>query len=157
MSTATQTQFLAKKLMESGAFMPSTANGDFYNQVMPGGSINAPSMLAFAPQGQMTASGAAPMAAPVDGGAALQPAPGVMDASGMAAGAQPVASQANLVAAPPMPHPVPVEAPQTYVIRKGDTLTKIAKRLGTTVKALALANGIKNPNKIIAGRTLRIG
>jgi len=144
--------------MQSGAFMPSSANGDFYNQVMPGGAINAPSMLAFAPQGQMQASGAAPMASPVDGSTMLQPAPGMMDASGQAIPPQPVAGQANLVAAPPIPHPVPVKPDvQTYVIRKGDTLTKIAKRLGTTVKALALANGIKNPNKIIAGRTLRIG
>ena len=141
--------------MQSGAFMPSSANGNFYNQVMPGGAINAPSMLAFAPQEQMQASGAVPMPA-IEGSAMLQPAPGMMDAGGQAI--QPVAGQANLVAAPPMPHPVPVKPDvQTYVIRKGDTLTKIAKRLGTTVKALALANGIKNPNKIIAGRTLRIG
>jgi len=41
-------------------------------------------------------------------------------------------------------------------IRKGDTLSKIAKQYGTTVSALSSANGISNPNKITAGRTLNI-
>lgn len=44
-----------------------------------------------------------------------------------------------------------------YTIKKGDTLTGIAKRLGTTVDALAKANNIKNPDKIIAGKTLNLG
>jgi len=44
----------------------------------------------------------------------------------------------------------------TYTIRSGDTLSGIAARHGTTVSALARANGISNPNLIIAGRTLKI-
>ena len=44
----------------------------------------------------------------------------------------------------------------TYKIQKGDTLSGIAKKHGTTVDALASANGIKNPNLIIAGNTLNI-
>lgn len=44
----------------------------------------------------------------------------------------------------------------TYRIQSGDTLSRIARRHGTTVDALAKANNIKNPDLIIAGRTLRI-
>lgn len=43
-----------------------------------------------------------------------------------------------------------------YVIRSGDTLSAIAQRLGTTVQALAQANGIANPDRIQAGATLRV-
>ena len=51
----------------------------------------------------------------------------------------------------PMQRPV---TPDTYLVRKGDTLTAIAKRYGTTVKALMAKNPqIKNANKIVAGKT----
>lgn len=44
----------------------------------------------------------------------------------------------------------------TYKVKKGDTLSGIASRYGTTVSALASANNIKNPNLIYAGNTLTI-
>ncbi len=44
----------------------------------------------------------------------------------------------------------------TYRIRSGDTLSGIAARHRVTVAALASANGIRNPNFIRAGATLRI-
>lgn len=44
----------------------------------------------------------------------------------------------------------------TYTIKAGDTLAKIAAQLGTTVQALASANGISDPNKISAGKTLTV-
>jgi hypothetical protein len=44
----------------------------------------------------------------------------------------------------------------TYVIQSGDTLWKIAQAFGTTVDALASANGIANPDLIYAGATLII-
>jgi len=43
-----------------------------------------------------------------------------------------------------------------YRIKWGDTLSQIAQRYGTTVSRLAQTNGIKNPNLIYAGATLRI-
>jgi murein DD-endopeptidase MepM/ murein hydrolase activator NlpD len=43
-----------------------------------------------------------------------------------------------------------------YTVRRGDTLTTIAARNGTTVKALADANGIRNPNLILIGQELSI-
>lgn len=44
----------------------------------------------------------------------------------------------------------------TYVIKKGDTLSGIAKKFHTTVKELARKNNIKNVNKIYAGDVLKI-
>ncbi|MFG2227900.1 LysM peptidoglycan-binding domain-containing protein [Streptomyces sp. NPDC048644] len=41
-------------------------------------------------------------------------------------------------------------------MRSGDTLSGIAVRNGTTVTKLAGANGIKNPNRISAGQTIKI-
>lgn len=44
----------------------------------------------------------------------------------------------------------------TYVVRAGDTLNGIAARFGVSPAALALANGISNPNKIYIGQRLTI-
>lgn len=44
----------------------------------------------------------------------------------------------------------------TYRIKKGDTLSGIARRYGTSVSALAKANHLRNANVISAGRTLTI-
>lgn len=43
-----------------------------------------------------------------------------------------------------------------YIVKKGDTLTKIAKKYNTTVDALVKANNIKNPNLIKVGQKLTI-
>ena len=43
-----------------------------------------------------------------------------------------------------------------YTIQKGDNLSTLAKRFGTTVAKLAASNGIKNPDRIIAGKSLVI-
>ena len=44
----------------------------------------------------------------------------------------------------------------TYTIRKGDTLSTIAKKYKTTAAAIAKANGIKKPNAIQQGQKLKI-
>ncbi|HEX8535822.1 MAG TPA: LysM domain-containing protein [Cystobacter sp.] len=43
-----------------------------------------------------------------------------------------------------------------YKVRSGDTLSAIAARYNTTVAELAKSNGIKNPDKIAAGQTLKV-
>lgn len=43
-----------------------------------------------------------------------------------------------------------------YKIQRGDTLSGIAKKYGTSVSELAKLNGIKNPNLIITGNTLKL-
>lgn len=43
-----------------------------------------------------------------------------------------------------------------YTIKRGDTLTKIAKKFDTTISAIVSLNNIKNPNLIYAGKTIRV-
>lgn len=43
-----------------------------------------------------------------------------------------------------------------YIVKKGDNLTKIGKRYGTTVKKLKDDNNIENANKIYVGQKLII-
>lgn len=43
-----------------------------------------------------------------------------------------------------------------YVVQRGDNLTRIARTFGTTVAAIAAANGITNPDFIREGATLSI-
>ncbi|TEU10432.1 MAG: LysM peptidoglycan-binding domain-containing protein [Anaerolineales bacterium] len=67
----------------------------------------------------------------------------------------------------PSPTPVQVEPIATppppvvtegcyYVVRRGDTLFSIARRFGTTIGAIAQANGLSNPRYIRAGQRLII-
>jgi LysM repeat protein len=45
----------------------------------------------------------------------------------------------------------------SYTVRSGDTLSSIATSYGTTVAALAAANGLANPDLIYAGQVLSLG
>jgi LysM repeat protein len=56
----------------------------------------------------------------------------------------------------PVPGPIPGPQPTIYIVQPGDTLSGIAWRFGTTVWALAQANGIWNPNLIYVGQRLYI-
>ena len=44
----------------------------------------------------------------------------------------------------------------TYTVKRGDTLSAIAARYGTTVSRLVKDNGIKNPNLIYPGQNIKI-
>ena len=50
----------------------------------------------------------------------------------------------------------PEDKKEYYIVKKGDTLTKIAKKYKTTVKQLAKWNNIKNVNVIKVGQKLRV-
>ncbi len=57
--------------------------------------------------------------------------------------------------------PAPTQTPSptgsvTHVIQRGENLFRIALRYGTTVQAIASANGIANPSLIHVGQTLTI-
>jgi len=47
-------------------------------------------------------------------------------------------------------------AQRTYTVRRGDNLFRLSLRFGTTVQAIAEANGILNPNLIYVGQVLVI-
>jgi hypothetical protein len=67
----------------------------------------------------------------------------------------PAATPSPTVVATPTPEPtaVPAPTPQVYVIKEGDTLTKVAQANGLTLDELLAANQdtITNPNRIAVG------
>ncbi len=50
----------------------------------------------------------------------------------------------------------PPSTSTVHVVQRGETLASIARRYGTTVAAIAAANGLRNPNFIWVGQRLRI-
>jgi membrane-bound lytic murein transglycosylase D len=66
---------------------------------------------------------------------------------------QPTVTLASL---PPAPKEETVARNASVKIRKGDTLSKIARRNGVSVTALARENGLSTKSKLIAGRSLRL-
>jgi len=56
----------------------------------------------------------------------------------------------------PVSTPAPDPGPRIYIVQPGDTLSAIAWCFGTTVWAIAQANGVWNPNLIYVGQTLYI-
>ena len=95
---------------------------------------------------------------------------------GLVAGAGSPSPQATLAAALPTPTPSPVPTPvpsaaaspvltpapsptqpaRTYKVKRGDTLSGIAARFGTTVRVLIDLNDIKNPSRIPVGAVLEL-
>lgn len=59
-------------------------------------------------------------------------------------------------AAKPVSNKKPVKTETVYTVKKGDTLSEIAQKYNTTVKALQSLNNIKDPNKIYVGQKLKI-
>ncbi len=55
---------------------------------------------------------------------------------------------------PPPPVADPVAPGATYTVAKGDTLSAIASRFGTTVAALMTVNNISDPDRIMLGQKL---
>ncbi len=76
---------------------------------------------------------------------------------GGSAGATPTPAATEQVTSEPEPTVPPAPTPQVYVVAKGDTMSKIAKKFGLTVEELMTANPqIKNPNKIAIGDQITI-
>lgn len=75
-----------------------------------------------------------------------------LEKAGLAASAQPAPQQNGTK----KPGAEAAAGEQTYTVKAGDTLSKIAGKYGTTYQTLASYNGIANPNAIRAGQVIRI-
>jgi hypothetical protein len=75
------------------------------------------------------------------------------DDGGGGGGSATPSPSAPIVDASPSPTVVPAPTPQIYIVRSGDTMSKIANRFGVSVDALIEANKdtIKNPDLIAIG------
>lgn len=61
----------------------------------------------------------------------------------------------GVVVPPPVtPPPAPVQPADTWTVRPGDTLSRIASAWHVTVSAVAVANGIANPDLIYPGQVI---
>lgn len=69
-----------------------------------------------------------------------------------------IAERVNALLCPPEAPTAPKEetAEIVYTVKKGDTLSGIAKKYGTTYQKLAEYNGIDNPNIIHVGQKIKI-
>ena len=56
----------------------------------------------------------------------------------------------------PQPTPVTPSDAETYTVKSGDTLGKIAQAYSTTVDTLVKLNGISNPNLIFVGQVIKL-
>lgn len=69
-----------------------------------------------------------------------------------------IAAEVNrrLVVADTAPDAGAAQGVTVYTVKKGDTLSQIAAKYGTTYQAIAAYNGIKNPNAIRVGQKIKI-
>ena len=66
-------------------------------------------------------------------------------------------SIATALAVVPVLGAVVLAADPTVVVRPGDTLTGLSKRHSVSISDLVRLNGLRDPNRIVAGQTLRVG
>lgn len=98
----------------------------------------------------------------VDGGTSPTPgdsSPVASSTPGPSPSPLPSSTPGSSPTASPMPSATPaasVPAGQTYTVQPGDTMSGIAAKFGTTVKAIAAANDIADPRVIHVGQVLII-
>ncbi len=92
-----------------------------------------------------------------DAGSSMTPSPAPsrsLAPVAVATPAPPTATPTPVPSATPAPTPSP--RPRSYKVRRGDTLSSIAAKFGTTSRKLAKLNGIDNPSLIRVGQVLTL-
>jgi LysM repeat protein len=116
----------------------------------PPGASAAPSVPASAPAAVTSPS---PAGSPSPSAGTPAPSPSPVASPSPKPSARPTARPSRS----PVPSATSVPSgSQTYVVQKNDTLSSIAAKFHTTVKALASANGITDPRVIHPGQVLVI-
>jgi len=124
------------------------------------GSVPSPSPegYGYGEDAQATAATSEPPV-PSTGGSPETPVPGEVEAETPAATAVPAP---NTAAAPPATGPAPPAtvtigpAGLVYVVQPGDTLTALSERFGLSPEAIAAANGMAEPQPLLAEQELVI-
>lgn len=80
----------------------------------------------------------------------------VLTLPGTNATAQPVQTKAQEPVAKAAPQTTPQANGEKYIVKPGDTLSRIAIAKGTTVQALVQANNLANPNVLKIGQVLNL-
>ncbi|MGV3760345.1 MAG: LysM peptidoglycan-binding domain-containing protein [Actinomycetota bacterium] len=76
-------------------------------------------------------------------------------ANGLTGGVVYVGQRLSLLPSTSAPTP-PAAGGRTHTVAAGETLSTIARRYGTTIRAIAEANGISDPNRVRVGQRLSI-
>ncbi len=101
----------------------------------------------------------APTSTPWSAASPAPPAASPTAPAAPAPSASPVPSQTPTPSATPTPEP-PTAAPTAetviHTVKRGETLSEIAKAYGVPMQAIVEANGLENPNKIVTGQELII-
>jgi nucleoid-associated protein YgaU len=85
--------------------------------------------------------------------------PGLLGFGAPQAGASATPSFPTITAIPSFePTPIPVPTPTTYIVKSGDTMSRIAGRFGITLDELIAANTetVPDPNKLQVGQEIII-
>jgi len=85
----------------------------------------------------------------------LGTAVGLLTATALLSGAA-LAAEAGQAAPTPPPLVLATSGTRSYTVKPGDTLLSIARAFGVSSSAIADANGLQDPNKLVAGMTLTI-
>jgi LysM repeat protein len=148
----------------STTFTPAAASANFAHTVTPGESLTSIAAANGLSVDQLAAAnGLSPTAQLITGSTIRIPSQGASASAGPSASTAAPSSDGDGdsdgdvsdSAAPVTPSPSSATS-GSYVVQPGDTLTAIATRAGTSVAALAAANGL-NPNGVLlAGSTLNL-
>jgi len=131
---------------------------------LAGCTKEAPTRAPTVPQAQATQPGVPPVGlTPTPGETvvsvftSLPPGPGTPTQEIVGGTPAVTAPAATVTPGPPVPTPVPPSGEViVHVVQPGETLGSIAYLYGTTVQAIAQANGITNPDQIYPGQKLSI-
>ncbi|HLJ03825.1 MAG TPA: LysM peptidoglycan-binding domain-containing protein [Solirubrobacteraceae bacterium] len=140
--------------------MPPAANAAFLHVVAPGESLTSIAALDGLTVGQLAAANGLPADAQlVSGTSIVIPPQGPAPASAQVAPATAVVSFADGDGdsdGDGVSTAVTTASTASYVVQPGDTLTAIAARAGTTVSALAAANGLDPARFLVTGTVLQL-